>query len=1191
MQKGFSRILRTIALATVVLSLALPQMAGARKPGDTGKAKRSGDTDLSVISRMFTTTNSIIFGLDNRGNLGKDPGGSSTTGGGFWRARTDQYVFQSGLHVAGIFDSDGDGIFQDTVETEAVYDEEWREGRASNSQDDPANRLYSSTVAADLAAWPAEFCDENGEPKVYGQQDIVTFYTDIGGPVNPAAGAYRLGVETFQRVKLFSVTSQKDIMYVEWRFRNATEYVNEDVNGDGSVDVAGPYLIKDMLAGVNTDFDIGEATDDRAGVSPKFNMSIYWDSDFSEANFTNPVGFFSIKFLDSPTQVGRPPDGIDNDGNGSVDEEGEANRIGLTGFTITTNRGGPREDPNTDAEAYRIMINAPGEVTEPQWDPNADLIISDFQDDLRARLLTGPFDLPADGKFQKVEVAYFLSEPLRNPPNVDDITFEGELKPLIGLAQTVQNTFDTNFNLPAPPVSPNMRLIERDGSIVVTWDDIAERTPDPFYPVSQIPTNPDGTPAATYNPDYLQYDFQGYRVYRSLTSDSKNAVLVAQFDKADGVTTSSASYVTQQGADVNGDGVPDFPSTTFDPFDAGFKGDDDVKDTGLKYLFVDQGQGLSNRTGLFNGVRYYYSVTAFDYQPTNTGQESLESGLQLISLDNNGNNTREGIPRTSANGYIPASVQGTSQIYPDGSEIDEAGTINLDASGMLEAGAVQPAATNGLSINNITIANGDPSLLPKNLYFVVDSVVNTPEDFDPAMGFYHDAQWDAHIHIEDGSHSVIGSTMISTMGKYDPWGVSVELEGSIPVKVNGNIVAGIDFSLWADEWNGFVCQPIQVAGRMAYENIRHGRQRTEITNYFFYNYGFLSYAYDYGDMEMEAMSMLANARNIGHIYAGTRTADIEVKWVDAGGGDLTLEVYDLSNKVPVRFNQLPNDGWGFVPKDRTALDIQIDHQTAHEMFDVFFGSVNSGADLIAQEVTLADGSKKPYAVDDGIRRNLYLVSKLSQAIKPSDFDEAGREITDPESGEVIDEMGDRVADFTGTQDLDLYVCGIMFQINGITTPPAAGDVWKIRMRQGVGATQNPFRGGSSFPGAFEYGHRKPVAGSRWLVSLKPDTLNLAARDLKRIKVVPNPYVASSPLDLTTSDVELHFTNLPGDCTIRIYTVAGHLVDIIEHNDGTGDAIWNIRSRFNQKIASGYYIYHVEDHETGLKHMGKFAIIH
>ncbi|MBN2288354.1 MAG: hypothetical protein JXQ83_03405, partial [Candidatus Glassbacteria bacterium] len=372
MKSKAERIFKTALILAVALSMTAPGLVSARKNVAASKTKKRADAELSVISRAFTTTNSVLFGVDNRGNIGKDPAGSSTTGGGYWRTRTDQYVFQSGLHVAGIFDSRGSGAFGDTVETESVYDEEWREGKASSAQDDPANHLYISSNSADLEAWPDEFRDENGDPNIFGQEDIVCIYTDVDGPINVAAGMFRLGVEVYQRVKLFSVTSQKDILYTRWLFLNASQYISDDVNGDGVIDVAGPYMIKGVLAVINTDFDIGDADDDRAAVSPLHNMAIYWDSDFSEANFTNPLGFFGIKFLDSPAQIGRPPDGFDNNGNGQIDEEGEANRIGLTSFTITTNRGGGREDPDTDAEAYRIMTNAPGEVTEPQWDPEAD---------------------------------------------------------------------------------------------------------------------------------------------------------------------------------------------------------------------------------------------------------------------------------------------------------------------------------------------------------------------------------------------------------------------------------------------------------------------------------------------------------------------------------------------------------------------------------------------------------------------------------------------------------------------------------------------------------------------------------------------------------------------------------------------------------------------------------------------------
>jgi len=1185
---GFFR--KTVILFLAVL-IAAPGVLTARKPGGFGKHKKmAGNPDLAVISRMFTTTNNIIFGLDNRGNLGKDPGGSSTTGGGYWRSRTDQYVFSSGLSVAGLFDSDGDGVLEDTVETAGLYDEEWREGKASLGQDDPANRLYRSKNTADLAAWPDEFRDETGEPKIFGQEDVVCIYTDIGGPINITAGSKRLGVETYQRVKLFSVTSQKDIMYVQWNFKNVTSFIDEDINGDGVSDVTGPYEIKDMLALVNTDFDVGDADDDRAAVSPLYNLAIYWDTDFTEANFTNPVGFMGIKFLDSPSQLGRPADGVDNDGDGQVDEADEPNRIGMSGFTLTTNRGGPREDPATDTEAYRIMVNAPGEVTEPQWDPEADLIVSNFEDDLRARLITGPFDLPADGSFQKVEVGYMLAEPLRSPADPNDITLNGELLPLLGLAQTVQITFDTDFNLPAPPVSPNMTLTERDGMVIITWDDLPEVTPDPFYPVSQVPTNPDGTPAATYNPDYLEYDFQGYRVYRSLTTNRDDARLVAQFDLKDGVTSASTTYTTQQGVDVDGDGVPDFGDTEFDPFDIGFSGDDNVMDTGLKYIFVDRGQGLGSREGLINGIRYYYSVTAFDHQPSNTGQESLESGLQLIQLDPQGNNTSEGIPRTSANGFTGASVGAQTQIFPDGTPVGDPPVMTLDADGLIVETTPQPAADNGLVITDVVIANGDPSVLPSELYLVIDSVINPLEDFDESVYIYHDALFEVHLHFEDANGAVLASQVVSSVGLYDPWGADIALESSFIYKSPDEHIFSLEYEIFADNWDGLYIEPIQISGGMVYENVLHGKQRTELTDYFWFYYYFLDYAYLPGMDEVAAMPTVANSFTLGNIVAGHRTGDVELKWVDAGGGDLTIEAYDLSNHVPVRFNQLPNDGWGFVPSAKTPLDFQLDHQTAVHMFDNFFETIVPGLDLIATEVTLADGSTRAYATDDGVRRNLYLVDKLSQALKPSDYDVAGHEFLD-ENGEVEDEIGDHVADLTGTQDLDLYVCGIMYQINGITTPPSAGDVWKVRMRQHPSAAQNPSRGGSSFPGTVSYNHRRPVAGNRWKIELQPEVLDLEARDLSRIKVVPNPYIASNPLDLTTNDIELRFDNLPGVCTIRIYTVAGHLVDIIEHTNGTGTEAWDIRTRFNLKIASGYYIYHVSDHETGAEQMGKFAIIH
>lgn len=102
--------------------------------------------------------------------------------------------------------------------------------------------------------------------------------------------------------------------------------------------------------------------------------------------------------------------------------------------------------------------------------------------------------------------------------------------------------------------------------------------------------------------------------------------------------------------------------------------------------------------------------------------------------------------------------------------------------------------------------------------------------------------------------------------------------------------------------------------------------------------------------------------------------------------------------------------------------------------------------------------------------------------------------------------------------------------------------------------------------------------------------------LDDVMVVPNPYIGG--VDWQSRSVtgiverKLAFTNLPDRCTIRIYTISGDLVDIIEHNNQTsGTAWWDLQSRNNMEVASGVYIYHIDATESGLgTKMGKFAVI-
>jgi hypothetical protein len=116
----------------------------------------------------------------------------------------------------------------------------------------------------------------------------------------------------------------------------------------------------------------------------------------------------------------------------------------------------------------------------------------------------------------------------------------------------------------------------------------------------------------------------------------------------------------------------------------------------------------------------------------------------------------------------------------------------------------------------------------------------------------------------------------------------------------------------------------------------------------------------------------------------------------------------------------------------------------------------------------------------------------------------------------------------------------------------------------------------------------------------------AVQSAKQIYVVPNPYRGRAQWDLTPNAVDptgthIDFFNMPdGDWTLRIFTIAGDLVQTIRWDDlqtngkpqkenaGDGQASWNLISRNGQDVVSGIYLFSVES-PTGSSR-GRFVII-
>jgi hypothetical protein len=135
-----------------------------------------------------------------------------------------------------------------------------------------------------------------------------------------------------------------------------------------------------------------------------------------------------------------------------------------------------------------------------------------------------------------------------------------------------------------------------------------------------------------------------------------------------------------------------------------------------------------------------------------------------------------------------------------------------------------------------------------------------------------------------------------------------------------------------------------------------------------------------------------------------------------------------------------------------------------------------------------------------------------------------------------------------------------------------------------------------------------------VVIITPGTTPLKAADQRKVGVYPNPYRAGAIWDGGYErERKIVFFNLPAHCEVRIYTLAGDLVDQFTHRaeayDGReikwyreysptdkptifsgGEHAWDLISKSDQALASGLYLFTVKDQDSGEVYRGKFVVI-
>ena len=100
--------------------------------------------------------------------------------------------------------------------------------------------------------------------------------------------------------------------------------------------------------------------------------------------------------------------------------------------------------------------------------------------------------------------------------------------------------------------------------------------------------------------------------------------------------------------------------------------------------------------------------------------------------------------------------------------------------------------------------------------------------------------------------------------------------------------------------------------------------------------------------------------------------------------------------------------------------------------------------------------------------------------------------------------------------------------------------------------------------------------------------------LNNVRVVPNPYYAQSAYEGSQLDNIVKITNLPKECTVKIYTVNGQLVKAFHKSENDDqhrvEIVWNLKNEGSVDIASGVYLIHIDAGALGATTVKLFAVM-
>ncbi len=642
--------------------------------------KTAGDADRKSF---FMNGNNVSVEIENYGGIAPGYGGIREITNLIWRDAP--YIFQfcpivgasvvdtSGkrIHIItdGMNDYDRPGLRE--IDPATGFKWQWQPLPVYADPNQPyiaSNPAFDSDRDGKPDSWPREWYNEflgqyvwpgyltqgenNADLEAYWAMDDRDNKEFGYYPFNNDKTRKGIGVQVDSRAFQWSNSLASNAIFFVWSITNVSD-----------------KHLDSLMFGIYGDPDIGGADnkdDNGLFISPfdtrvplyARNMVYFFDPD-GIGDAGRKLGYLGCKFLESP---GNPDDGIDNDGDGmiderqdnNIDEDGDWNPdtddVGMDGIPNTGDFG---EGDGIPTLGKRLHDGRPDPLQpgEPNFgytdlDESDQIGLTSFKSsqwatDLRIAYDEDIWNATTPGSFSEItqneDIVFIFSSSYISlaPGETKRISmaflFGEDLNDLLTTAETVQDIYNKNYRFFRPPSLPKVTAVADDKKVTLFWDSSSEESVDPI----------------------TGKDFEGYVIYRSTRPDFADIQTITD---GRGARFLYSPLKDLKGFDAKWDLNNSWKGYHPVPYMGRglnyYLGDN----SGLVHTFVDSNQ-------VRNGQTYYYAVVAYDHgdslgiPPSETTKKISSDPItsKLIFDDN----TVQVIPGPRTSGYNRPEIKPT----------------------------------------------------------------------------------------------------------------------------------------------------------------------------------------------------------------------------------------------------------------------------------------------------------------------------------------------------------------------------------------------------------------------------------------------------------------------------------------------------------------------------------------------------